>query len=61
MSDPTDVDIVTHCIDAQEFYRQKPGLHGPGTAIDLYYVCQELARRIDELEKKVGPLLEPVR
>lgn len=51
---PTEKDLVAHCIDAQAFYSEKPGLHGPGTAIDLYYVCQLLAKRVAALEAKTA-------
>ena len=60
VSDPK-LDLVGHCESAVQFYEQRPGLHGPGTAIDLYTVCAELASRVAELEKRVQQLLEPVR
>jgi hypothetical protein len=55
------VDLVEHCEKAAQFYIERPGLHGPGAAVDLYQCVADLARRVEELEQRVQPLVEPVR
>lgn len=55
------VDLVEHCEKAAQFYIERGGLFGPGTAVDLYQCIADLARQVKELERRVQPLVEPVR
>lgn len=43
----TPAKIAEHCDKARQFYQDKPGLLGQGTADDLYTCIAHLARYVD--------------
>lgn len=47
------VDLVKHGEDAAQFYIDKPGLFGPGAAVDLYHCIADLAREMKALRERL--------
>jgi len=48
--------LSEHCAEAAHFYSESPGLTGAQTMIDLYYVCEKLARKTETLESELVAL-----
>ena len=40
--------LAKACADAAQFYREKPGLAGPGAISDLYEAIARLARAVNK-------------